>query len=45
LAPENGESSGNGGGGFSSFLGFILNVGGDGKIYSVILVHMPMVQH
>ncbi len=41
LAPENGESSGNDGGGSYSFLRIILHVGGDGKIYSVVLVHPP----
>jgi hypothetical protein len=45
LSPENGESSGNDGGGSYSFLKIILHVGGDGKIYSVVLVHPPVVQH
>jgi hypothetical protein len=39
LCPQNGESSGNAGGGFYSFLGFIINVRADGKINFVIPVH------
>jgi len=34
LGPDNGESSGDGAGGFYSFLGLIKNVRGDGKIKS-----------
>jgi hypothetical protein len=43
LCPGNGESSGNAGGGFYLFLGFIINVRADGKINSVIraYIHGP----
>jgi hypothetical protein len=44
LGPENGESSGNGGGGIYSFLWFIKNVEADGKNNSVIAVHKPTLQ-